>query len=78
MPAGSLADDGPEYDRPIAEPERADGTDPALTPFDGDLGEALAHGARSAGDRLEALGLAAIRPDRAGQHGGRARLRRAR
>ena len=41
VPARSLADDGPEYDRPIAEPDRADGADPALTPFDGDLGDAL-------------------------------------
>ena len=41
VPARSLADDGPEYDRPIAEPERADAADPALTPFDGDLGDAL-------------------------------------
>jgi len=41
VPARSLADDGPEYDRPIAEPERADGADPALTPFEGDLGDAL-------------------------------------
>ena len=41
VPARSLADDGPEYDRPIAEPERAEGADPALTPFDGDLGDAL-------------------------------------
>ena len=38
----ALADEGPEYDRPIAEPERADASPiPALTPFDGDLGEAL-------------------------------------
>jgi len=41
VPARSLTDDGPEYDRPIAEPERGDGADPALSPFDGDLGEAL-------------------------------------
>ena len=41
VPARSLADDGPEYDRPIAAPERAEGADPALTPFDGDLGDAL-------------------------------------
>jgi phosphoribosylformylglycinamidine synthase len=41
VPARSLADDGPEYDRPRAEPRRRDAADPALTPFDGDLGEAL-------------------------------------
>ncbi len=41
VPARSLADDGPEYDRPRAEPARPEGADPALTPFDGDLGEAL-------------------------------------
>ncbi len=39
--ARSLADDGPEYDRPREEPRHPDPTDPALTPFDGDLGEAL-------------------------------------
>ena len=37
VPARSLADDGPEYERPIAEPERVEGADPALTPFEGDL-----------------------------------------
>ena len=41
VPARSLADEGPEYDRPRAEPTRADAEDPALTPFDGDLAEAL-------------------------------------
>jgi phosphoribosylformylglycinamidine synthase len=41
VPARSLADDGPTYDRPRAEPARADAADPALTPFDGDLSDAL-------------------------------------
>lgn len=42
VPASSLADDGPEYDRPLAPedlPETHD--DPAFLPFEGDLGEAL-------------------------------------
>ena len=41
VPARSLADDGPEYDRPSAEPVRVDGTDSALTPYEGDLHDAL-------------------------------------
>jgi phosphoribosylformylglycinamidine synthase len=41
VPARSLADDGPEYDRPRAEPAQPDAADPALTPWDGDLAEAL-------------------------------------
>jgi phosphoribosylformylglycinamidine synthase len=42
VPASSLADDGPEYDRPMAPadvPETHD--DPAFVPFDGDLHDAL-------------------------------------
>jgi phosphoribosylformylglycinamidine synthase II len=41
VPARSLADDGPEYDRPRQAPAAVDATDPALTPFDGELGAAL-------------------------------------
>jgi len=45
VPARSLADEGPEYDRPIAPPggETLAGAmdDPALMPFDGDLREAF-------------------------------------
>ena len=41
VPARSLADDGPVYDRPRAEPATVDPADPALLPFDGDLGDAL-------------------------------------
>ncbi|MDP9185675.1 MAG: phosphoribosylformylglycinamidine synthase subunit PurL, partial [Actinomycetota bacterium] len=41
VPARSLADEGPEYDRARAEPVRPDVIDPALTPFDGDLADAL-------------------------------------
>jgi len=42
VPARSLADDGPEYDRPMTAPARIeDGGDPALTPFEGDLNDAL-------------------------------------
>jgi phosphoribosylformylglycinamidine synthase len=41
VPARSLADEGPEYDRARAEPTRSDASDPSLTPFDGDPGEAL-------------------------------------
>ena len=78
VPARSLADDGPEYDRPIAEPERADGADPALTPFDGDLGDALRAVLAAPGDRLQGVGVAAVRPHRPGQHGGGPRVRRRR
>jgi phosphoribosylformylglycinamidine synthase subunit PurL len=41
VPARSLADDGPEYDRPRAAPAAMDVTDPALTRFDGELASAL-------------------------------------
>jgi phosphoribosylformylglycinamidine synthase II len=41
VPARSLADDGPTYDRPSAEPTRTDSVDPALNPFDGDVADAL-------------------------------------
>jgi phosphoribosylformylglycinamidine synthase II len=41
VPARSLADDGPEYDRPREAPLAPDATDPALTPFDGSLADAL-------------------------------------
>jgi phosphoribosylformylglycinamidine synthase len=45
VPARSLADEGPEYDRPIAPPDDAAlggvSEDPALLPFDEDLSEAL-------------------------------------
>jgi phosphoribosylformylglycinamidine synthase subunit PurL len=41
VPARSLADDGPEYDRTREAPAMADGADPALTPFDGALDDAL-------------------------------------
>jgi phosphoribosylformylglycinamidine synthase subunit PurL len=41
VPARSLADDGPEYDRPREAPAAPDATDPALTPFDGSLADAL-------------------------------------
>ena len=41
VPARSLADDGPEYDRPREAPAPPDPTDPALTPFDGSLAHAL-------------------------------------
>jgi phosphoribosylformylglycinamidine synthase II len=42
VPASSLADDGPLYDRPLA-PDDVAGTheDPAFMPFEGDLSEAL-------------------------------------
>ena len=41
VPARSLADDGPEYDRPHVPPEPATGEDPTFLPFEGDLTEAL-------------------------------------
>jgi phosphoribosylformylglycinamidine synthase subunit PurL len=41
VPARSLADDGPEYDRPREAPSAHDLADPALTPFDGSLAHAL-------------------------------------
>jgi phosphoribosylformylglycinamidine synthase len=43
VPASSLADDGPEYDRPLAPDNVAEAhDDPAFAPFEGDLAEALA------------------------------------
>jgi phosphoribosylformylglycinamidine synthase len=41
VPATSLADDGPEYDRPREAPPMPDPADPALTPFDGEVADAL-------------------------------------
>ena len=43
VPARSLADDGPEYDRPAAAPARAasGAEDPTFVPFDGDPADAL-------------------------------------
>jgi phosphoribosylformylglycinamidine synthase subunit PurL len=42
MPASSLAEDGPEYDRPLAPDDVAEAhDDPAFSPFEGDLLEAL-------------------------------------
>jgi phosphoribosylformylglycinamidine synthase len=43
VPARSLADDGPEYDRPRAEPVTTNGEDPTFLPYEGDPGEALLH-----------------------------------
>ncbi|MGZ4149585.1 MAG: phosphoribosylformylglycinamidine synthase subunit PurL, partial [Actinomycetota bacterium] len=41
VPARSLADDGPQYDRPHEAPETAPSEDPTFLPFEGDLTEAL-------------------------------------
>jgi len=41
LPARSLADDGPEYDRPQRAPGHAQTEDPTFIPFEGDLGEAV-------------------------------------
>jgi phosphoribosylformylglycinamidine synthase len=42
VPARSLADDGPEYERPMTPPEAAErGEDPTFVPFEGDLREAF-------------------------------------
>jgi phosphoribosylformylglycinamidine synthase II len=42
VPAASLADDGPDYDRPTESPSARDGADdPTFVPFDGDPLEAL-------------------------------------
>jgi phosphoribosylformylglycinamidine synthase len=41
VPARSLADEGPRYDRPRAEPEPNGAEDPTFAPFEGDLAEAL-------------------------------------
>jgi len=41
VPAKSLVDDGPEYDRTREAPAVREFEDPALTPFDGDLGDAV-------------------------------------
>jgi phosphoribosylformylglycinamidine synthase II len=40
-PARSLADDGPEYERPLAEPPTNGGDDPTFERFDGDLADAF-------------------------------------
>jgi phosphoribosylformylglycinamidine synthase II len=41
MPATSLTDDGPEYDRPQEAPAITVGDDPTFAPFEGDLREAF-------------------------------------
>jgi phosphoribosylformylglycinamidine synthase II len=41
VPARSLADDGPEYDRPHEAPQTPSGEDPTFLPFEGDLTEAF-------------------------------------
>ncbi len=41
VPARSLTDDAPEYDRPRRAPAAPGGEDPTFAPFDGDLAEAL-------------------------------------
>ena len=42
VPARSLADDGPEYERPLAPPEAPElGEDPTFVPFKGDLRDAF-------------------------------------
>src|SRR4029077_20881421 len=42
VPARSLADDGPEYDRPAASPDgAAAGEDPTFAPFEGEPADAL-------------------------------------
>jgi hypothetical protein len=58
MPARSLVDEGPEYDRARAAPHGPMRSTRTLTPFDGDLDAALLIGAGGAEHRVEALGLA--------------------
>jgi phosphoribosylformylglycinamidine synthase subunit PurL len=41
LPARSLTDDGPEYDRPRVAPPPSDADDPTFVPFEGDLGSVL-------------------------------------
>jgi len=41
VPARSLADDGPTYDRPATAPAPPPGDDPTFLPFDGDVTDAL-------------------------------------
>jgi phosphoribosylformylglycinamidine synthase len=41
VPARSLAEEGPEYDRPAHEPERADAEDPTFSPYEGSVLDAL-------------------------------------
>ncbi|HYJ61899.1 MAG TPA: phosphoribosylformylglycinamidine synthase subunit PurL [Actinomycetota bacterium] len=41
VPARSLAEDGPEYDRPAITPAPPEGEDPTFLPFDGDVTTAL-------------------------------------
>ncbi len=48
VPARSLTDDGPEYDRPREAPAPVAGEDPTFAPFDGDPQEALLTLLRSA------------------------------
>ena len=67
---------GPSTTVRAPSPPRVDALDPALTPFDGDLDRRAPHGAGRAEHRLEAMGVAAVRPDGAGQHGRRPGFRR--
>ena len=41
VPARSLTDDGPEYDRPMQRPASSSADDPTFVPFEKDLRDAL-------------------------------------
>jgi phosphoribosylformylglycinamidine synthase len=41
VPARSLADEGPVYERPVAAPDRSNGDDPTFRPFEGEIREAF-------------------------------------
>ena len=72
VPARSLADEGPEYERPLAAPDAAPSAvdeDPTFAPFKEDLREAFLDGARVAERGRQALGLRAVRLARAGPDG---------
>ncbi len=78
VPAVSLADEGPVYDRPRAPPDSLPGAadDPTFLPFEGDLLRGARSRARLAQRRLEAVGMGAVRLARAGPDRRRGRQRR--
>ncbi len=76
VPARSLADEGPEYDRPMERPAWIDvlrKEDPMSLRRPDDLGDALMQLIAAAERLLEAMGVASVRLPRPAQHAGRAR-----
>ena len=80
VPAVSLVDEGPVYDRPREAPEDGLGRRrrPDVPALRGRPAGVPRSGAGLAQRRIEALGVAAVRLDRAGPDGGRLRRRRGR